>query len=107
MTEQEFLACVNNKLCSLWNVPVCSMSMITLDYEIRAVFRINENGRISNLRLAKSSKNALADQALLKAIQKASPFEPPAGESKIDLRVAVSCTRDHLLKEIRTEVIKR
>ena len=44
------------------------------------VFKVHSNGRMSNLRLDKSSDVKIADQAALKAVENAAPFRPlPAG----------------------------
>ena len=43
---------------------------------VMVVFKVHNNGTMSDLKLAKSSKVALADQAALKAVQNAAPFKP-------------------------------
>ncbi|MCA9818646.1 MAG: TonB C-terminal domain-containing protein, partial [Cyanobacteria bacterium HKST-UBA01] len=47
---------------------------------VMVVFKVHRNGTMSNLRLARSSGLAIADQAALKAVTNAAPFRPlPAG----------------------------
>lgn len=43
---------------------------------VKVVFKVHRNGTMSNLRLARSSGLAIADQAALKAVKNAAPFRP-------------------------------
>ena len=55
---------------------------------VAVVFKVHDNGSMSNLRLTKSSGSALADQAALKAVANAAPFKalPEGTPENVDIQ---------------------
>jgi TonB family protein len=72
-----YMADLQRRIKRAWFPPKGSESK-----RVIVVFKVHKGGELSNLRLDKSSAVAVADQAGLEAVQRASPFRPlPAGAS--------------------------
>lgn len=56
--------------------------------KVTVVFKVHDDGAMSNLRLTKSSGSALADQAALKAVINAAPFKalPKGAPEDVDIQ---------------------
>jgi len=66
-----FMADLQRRIKQAWFPPKDTESL-----RIKVQFVAHRNGSMGNLRLIKSSGNALADQAALRAVQNAAPFKP-------------------------------
>jgi TonB family protein len=68
------------KIIKTWQLPVHS------DKVIKVLFKINNNGSISNLKIDSPSGDAKLDQKALTAVKRASPFDklPPGSPANID-----------------------
>lgn len=67
----KFMADLQRRIKQAWFPPKDTESL-----RIKVQFVAHKNGSMGNLRLIKSSGNALADQAALRAVQNAAPFKP-------------------------------
>jgi TonB family protein len=74
-TEKAYYADLGRRIKRAWFPPKGNESK-----RVVVIFRVNQGGEMTNLRISTSSGVAVADNAALKAVENAAPFRPlPAG----------------------------
>ncbi len=77
-----YYSMISQKIWQQWSYP----DFLASGLEVIISIKIDKSGKVISHEIEKSSGNALFDRSAIRAISKASPLPPPAGEIEIGVR---------------------